>query len=53
VYDSRDVTQNCEQDVYEEVSAAAALKEDTERREKDGQDDLADVRTRAGHVWMI
>lgn len=41
--DTRDVTQNRQQDVDEEVGIATALKEDTERREDDGKDDLADI----------
>ena len=41
--DARDVTQDCEQDVDEEVGAAAALQENAERREDDGKDDLADI----------
>lgn len=41
--DTRDVTQNGQQDVDEEVGIATSLKEDTKRRENDGKDDLADV----------
>jgi hypothetical protein len=37
-----------EQNVDEEVAAAATLKEDTERREDDGKDDLADVAVKNG-----
>ncbi|KAG6082083.1 hypothetical protein E4U30_002839 [Claviceps sp. LM220 group G6] len=36
-------TQNCQQDVDEEVRAAANLKEDTHGWQDDGQDDLADI----------
>ena len=37
------VTQDGEQDVDEEIRVAAALEEDAERGEEDGEDDLADV----------
>ena len=37
------VTENGQQDVDEEVGIAAALEKDTERRDEDGKDDLADV----------
>ena len=43
VDDTRDITQDCEQDVDEEIGIAASLEEDTKRREDDGEDDLADV----------
>lgn len=39
----RNVTKDGQQDVDEEISIAAALEEDTKRREDDGEDDLADV----------
>ena len=41
--DARDVTQDCEQDVDEEVGAAATLQENAERRQDDGKDNLADI----------
>ena len=41
-------TEDGQQDVDEEVTAAAALEEDTQRREDDGKDDLADVAVRSG-----
>jgi hypothetical protein len=41
--DAWDVTKDGEQDVDEQVAAATALKEDTERWQEDGDDDLADV----------
>jgi hypothetical protein len=37
------VTQDGQQDVDEEVGVAAALEEDTQRRDEDGEDDLDDV----------
>jgi hypothetical protein len=43
VDDTRNVTQDGEEDVDEEVGAAAALEEDTEWWEDDGKDDLADI----------
>jgi hypothetical protein len=39
----RNVTENSQQDVDEEVCVAAALQEDTQRREDDSEDDLAEV----------
>lgn len=41
--DTRNVTQDRQQDVDEEVCATAALKEDTDRGEDDGKKDLADI----------
>jgi hypothetical protein len=43
VDDTRDVTQDGQDDVDEEVGAAAALEEDTDGWEEDGEDDLDDV----------
>jgi hypothetical protein len=43
VDDTREVTEDGEQDVDEEVGSAATLKEDTQRREEDGKEDLADI----------
>lgn len=43
VDDSGDVTEDGEEDVDEEVGAAAALEEDADGGEEDGEDDLADV----------
>lgn len=43
VDDTRDVTQNGQQNVDEEVGTKASLEEDAERRENDGKNDLADV----------
>jgi hypothetical protein len=37
------VTQDGQQDVDEEIGIAAALEEDTQRRDEDGEDDLDDV----------
>lgn len=39
----RNVAKDGQQDVDEEISIAAALEEDTQRREDNGKDDLADV----------
>ena len=41
--DARNISQYCQEDVDQEVGIAAALEEDTERWEDDGEDDLADV----------
>jgi hypothetical protein len=43
VDDSGNVTKDGQQDVDEKVGATATLKEDTKRREEDGDDDLDDV----------
>lgn len=43
VDDTRNPTQDGQTDVDEEVSATATLEEDTQRRQDDGEDDLADV----------
>ena len=41
--DARDVAQDRQQDVDQEVSTTSALKEDTKRWEDDGENDLADI----------
>lgn len=46
----RNVTQDGQQDVDEEVGVASALEEDTQRRQDDGEKDLADV---AGGMLVI
>jgi len=43
VDDAGNVTEDGQQDVDQEISSAAALEENTERREDDGKDDLADI----------
>jgi hypothetical protein len=43
VDDTGNVSEDGQQDVDEEVGIATALKEDTQRREDDGKDDLADI----------
>jgi hypothetical protein len=43
VDDTRDITQNRQQDVDEEIGIATSLEEDTKGWEDDGKDDLADV----------
>ena len=43
VDDTGNITQNREQDVDEQVRAAAAFEEDTERWQDDGEDDFEDV----------
>lgn len=46
----RNVTKNGQQNVDEEISIAATLEENTERRKEDGKDDLADVGSGERHV---
>lgn len=46
-------TQNGQQDVDEQVSAASALEEDTHGREDDGEDDLANVTARGPKVSSV
>ena len=41
--DTRDVTQDRQQDVDEKVGITAPLEKDTERWQDDGKDDLADI----------
>ena len=48
--DSGNVTKDGQQDVDEQVSIAAALEENTQRREDDGEDDLADIAGGERHV---
>ena len=43
VDDTGNITQDREQDVDEQVRAAAAFEEDTERWQDDGEDDFEDV----------
>jgi hypothetical protein len=41
--DARNVAQDCQQDVDEQIGAAPALEEDTNRGDEDGADELEDV----------
>lgn len=53
--DAGDVSQDCEQDVDEQVSAASALQEDAQRWKDDGEYDLADIATgerHLGDLWL-
>lgn len=43
VDDTGDVTQDCEQNVDQEISAAATLEEDSDGWQDDGEDDFDDV----------
>lgn len=43
VDDTGDPTQDGQTDVDQEVSTTSALQEDTQRRQDDGEEDLADV----------
>lgn len=53
--DTRDVTQDGQQDVDEEISTAAALQKDTDGGQEDGKDDLADIAGGESHVdgWLV
>lgn len=48
--DTRNVTENGQEDVDEEVSAATTLEEDSDGWDEDGEDDLDDV---AGEVVSL
>jgi hypothetical protein len=43
VDNTRNPTQDGQTDVDQEVSTTSALQEDTQRRQDDGEDDLADI----------
>lgn len=43
VDDAREITQDGEQNVDEQIRSAAALEEDAQRRQDDGKNDLADI----------
>jgi hypothetical protein len=48
VDDTRDPSQDGQTDVDQEVRTTSALQEDTQRRQDDGEDDLADVTIKNG-----
>jgi len=50
VDDTRQVSENCQQNVDPKISGASSLQEDTQRWEDDGKDDLANVRGGERHV---
>lgn len=50
VNDARNISENCQENVDEEISTASSLKEDTKRWENDGKNDLADIACGEGHV---
>ena len=50
VDDTRDITQDCEEDVDQEISSATSLEEDTNWWEDDGKKDLADIACGERHV---
>lgn len=54
VDDAREVTEDGEQNVDEQIGSASALKEDTQRGQHDGKDDLADITVFALQVssWL-
>ena len=43
MYDTGNVTQNRQEDIDEKVGIATSFEKDTERREDDSKDDLANV----------
>lgn len=47
--DAGNVTEDSQEDVDEQVRAAAALEEDAKRGQDDGKDDLADVASGESH----
>jgi len=51
--DARDVTEKSQADVDKKVGPAAALEEDAERRQDDGEDDFEDVAWGESHVWRF
>ena len=53
VDDTRNVTQDSQQDVDEEVGIAATLEEDTKRWEDDGEEDLADIACSERHCGVV
>jgi len=53
VDDAGDVSKNGQQNVDEQVGTAATLKEDSERWEDDGKDDLADVAGGERHCGLV
>jgi hypothetical protein len=58
VYDSGDITEDCQEDVDAKVGSTAALEEDSEGWEDDGNDNLADVASGEGHfdglcIWCL
>lgn len=47
--DARYITQNRQEDVYQEISTTAALQENPQGRDEDGQEDFANVRASQSH----
>lgn len=50
VDDTRDPTQDGQTDVDQEIRTTSALQEDTQRRQDDGEDNLADVAVNSGQL---
>lgn len=50
--DTRNVTKNRQQNVDEEVGAATTLKEDTDGRKEDGENDLANIAAEGVSLFM-
>ena len=53
VDNTRNVPQNRQQDVDEEISIAAALEEHAQGRQEDGEDELDDVASGEGHCCVL
>lgn len=51
--DTGNPTQNGQQDVDQEVAATSALQENTQRRQDDGEEDLADVSVEVESVTVV
>lgn len=51
--DTGNPTQNGQQDVDQEVAATSALQENTQRRQDDGEEDLADVSVEVESVIVV
>lgn len=50
MYDTRDVTQYCEENVDQKVGIAATLEEDTNGRQENGENDFANVTVATSYV---
>lgn len=52
--DTRDVTEDGQTDVDEQVGTASAFQEDADRGQEDGEDDFADISGNGGEVvWLV
>lgn len=51
--DTGEPTQDGQTDVDQEVGTTSALQEDTQRRQDDGENDLADVTVKSSQPWCF